>query len=170
MYHVLLIFLLISAPAAADVIHLKNGRSISVREAWTESGSVKCYRFGALVSYPESQVERIEKTGRNNDGRMKAYLAGCKVLKEMAAADRYTQAEADRWSAVLKASSLAFRGEGSLTTEESAEFNALIRLSDGYTENGELLKAMYAAGRAAKVTWDSTIRRERLGIFIQEIP
>lgn len=46
--------------ADADVIHLKNGRKITTTRAWKEGDMVKFERFGGIVSYPLSEVERIE--------------------------------------------------------------------------------------------------------------
>ncbi len=45
----------------ADIIHFKDGKKIEVEGAWEEGGQVKCKRFGGVVSYPKSKVDRIEK-------------------------------------------------------------------------------------------------------------
>jgi hypothetical protein len=49
-----------SSISYADIVHFKDGRKIEVARAWEEGGQVKCERFGSVVGYPLSMVERIE--------------------------------------------------------------------------------------------------------------
>ncbi|MCP4221307.1 MAG: formylglycine-generating enzyme family protein, partial [bacterium] len=44
----------------ADIIYFKDGRKVVTKNAWVDENSVKCERFGGVVSYPKSQVDRIE--------------------------------------------------------------------------------------------------------------
>lgn len=45
----------------ADVLYLKNGRKIEAEKVWEESGQIKCRKFGSVIGYPMSAVERIEQ-------------------------------------------------------------------------------------------------------------
>lgn len=44
----------------ADTIVLKNGKRIKVEQTWKEDGQIKCERFGSVIGYPESMVDRVE--------------------------------------------------------------------------------------------------------------
>jgi hypothetical protein len=58
------VFLAILATSAAfaDIIYFKDGmRTVCLEKAWEESGVVKCEYDGVLLSYPKTDVERIEK-------------------------------------------------------------------------------------------------------------
>lgn len=57
----LLLIVTLSSFASADVIIFKDGRKIETERAWEEEGQIKCYRYGGIVGYPKTQVERIEK-------------------------------------------------------------------------------------------------------------
>ena len=47
--------------AKGDVIHFKDGRKVQVTQAWEEGSQVKCERFGGIIGYPKSTVDRIER-------------------------------------------------------------------------------------------------------------
>ena len=55
----LLLLVTLSSFASADVIIFKDGRKIETERAWEEEGQIKCYRYGGIVGYPKTQVERI---------------------------------------------------------------------------------------------------------------
>jgi tetratricopeptide (TPR) repeat protein len=58
-------FLIISAIfsiSVADVIHLKNGKSIECQKAWEEGAFIKYQISSGTVSLPRSIVDRIERT------------------------------------------------------------------------------------------------------------
>lgn len=61
-YLIILILLLIAFSAAADTIVLKNGKRVEVDMAWEENDRVKGSLSGANLSYPKSEVERIERS------------------------------------------------------------------------------------------------------------
>jgi hypothetical protein len=46
---------------AADTIVLKSGRTVEVDMAWIEDGQVKGVLSGAVVTYPQSAVERVDR-------------------------------------------------------------------------------------------------------------
>ncbi len=50
----------------ADIIILKNGKTIETRAAWEAGDMVKCYRFGAVVGYPKSLVADIRRDSRSD--------------------------------------------------------------------------------------------------------
>lgn len=50
------------APAAADVIHLKNGSTIKTDLCWEQDGEVRYRRAGGVVGIPKEMVDRIEKS------------------------------------------------------------------------------------------------------------
>ncbi|HEV8306901.1 MAG TPA: hypothetical protein VGW35_04490 [Methylomirabilota bacterium] len=60
----LVVALVGSAPAGADVLHLRNGGRIEVR-AWRDAGdAVEFERFGGVVRIPREDIERIERDPR----------------------------------------------------------------------------------------------------------
>ncbi len=71
---ILYISLLMIFPFAveADVIFFKDGKKINVDEAWEEGDQIKCKRFGGIVSYSKSGVERIEKEERRVEEKKSA--------------------------------------------------------------------------------------------------
>ena len=56
----------------ADVIYLKNGKQIKTSRSWRENGHIKCERFGGVVSYPISSIEKIEKSIPSKQDRMQS--------------------------------------------------------------------------------------------------
>ena len=69
-----ILFFLIAAVSHADTIIFKDGRQVETINAWEEGNQVKCERFGTVVGYPRSTVERIE---RNKVTVNKALLVDC---------------------------------------------------------------------------------------------
>jgi hypothetical protein len=61
MASIVLALLLLPLNSAADTIVLKNGRKVDVEMAWIEEGQVKGVLSGAVVTYPQSAVERIDQ-------------------------------------------------------------------------------------------------------------
>jgi tetratricopeptide (TPR) repeat protein len=49
----------------ADVIHMKNGSTVSVDQWWEQGGEIRYRRAGGIIGIPKSQVERIEATPRS---------------------------------------------------------------------------------------------------------
>lgn len=58
-YLFVVIFALITSPVFADTIILKNGKRITVGQTWEEDKQIKCERFGSVIGYPKSMVERV---------------------------------------------------------------------------------------------------------------
>jgi hypothetical protein len=61
-YVIILILLFIAFSAAADTIVLKSGKRVEVDMAWEENERVKGSLSGVSLSYPKSEVERIERS------------------------------------------------------------------------------------------------------------
>lgn len=58
---IVLVLMLLPLESAADTIVLKNGRKVDVEMAWIEEGQVKGVLSGAVVTYAQEAVERIER-------------------------------------------------------------------------------------------------------------
>jgi len=52
---------LVSVCAYADVVYLKNGRKIEAEKVWEDGGQIKVRKYGSVIGYPMSAVERIEQ-------------------------------------------------------------------------------------------------------------
>ena len=55
------VFLAAAGAAGADVIILKNGRTIEAERVWEADGQIQYEKFGAVVGVPADQVERVER-------------------------------------------------------------------------------------------------------------
>jgi len=58
---VTVISLVAAGAAEADVIVLKNGRTIEAERAWEADGQIRYEKFGAVVGVPADQVVRVER-------------------------------------------------------------------------------------------------------------
>ncbi len=58
---VTVISLVAAGAAEADVIVLKNGRTIETERAWEADGQIRYEKFGAVVGVPADQVVRVER-------------------------------------------------------------------------------------------------------------
>jgi len=83
----LFILLMIFAPfsAAADTIVLKSGKRVEVDMAWVENDQVKGTLSGVSLAYPQSAVERIERSkdaslaGQNEGFKFDTWYSGMTV-------------------------------------------------------------------------------------------
>ncbi|MBN2369688.1 MAG: hypothetical protein JXO72_04305 [Vicinamibacteria bacterium] len=66
--------------AQADVIHLKNGRTIAVDRAWKEGFEVRYEKNGGVFGIPASLVERIAATERTPEKQADSVLAARRRL------------------------------------------------------------------------------------------
>jgi hypothetical protein len=57
-----LLMILVPLSAAADIIVLKSGKRVEVDMAWEENDQVKGTLAGVNLTYPKSEVERIERS------------------------------------------------------------------------------------------------------------
>lgn len=55
------LLLIFSTPAAADTIHLRNGRVVNADQCREETGEILCRKAGGMIGFPSSMVERIER-------------------------------------------------------------------------------------------------------------
>lgn len=58
---VTVVSLVAAGAAGADVIVLKNGRTIEAERAWEADGQIRYEKFGAVVGVPADQVVRVER-------------------------------------------------------------------------------------------------------------
>lgn len=58
-----LFLLLCSGVCGADTVILKNGKKYDTPRAWKENGQVRIEKFGAVMSFPESDVAEIVFAG-----------------------------------------------------------------------------------------------------------
>jgi hypothetical protein len=77
---VFLLIILSQSYAVSDTIIFKNGKRITVENAWEENGQVKCYRFGSIVGYQKSSIEQIVKDGKGSKENV-VYSASTKTLE-----------------------------------------------------------------------------------------
>ena len=61
-YFLILLMICIPQWASADVIILKSGKRVEVDMAWEEDDQVKATLSGVHITYPRSEVERIERS------------------------------------------------------------------------------------------------------------
>jgi tetratricopeptide (TPR) repeat protein len=59
-FPLLLLLLLTSYHAHADIIYFKNGRKIDTPRAWVDGGKVKCILYGGEVAFHTSKIDRVE--------------------------------------------------------------------------------------------------------------
>ncbi len=52
---------LAAAPAMADTIYLKSGKTVRAEKTWEENGQIKADLFGATIGYDKSDVLKVEK-------------------------------------------------------------------------------------------------------------
>ena len=84
-YLFFLLMILVPLSTAADTIVLKSGRRVEVDMAWEENNQVKGTLAGVNLTYPKSEVERIEKskeedlTGQNKGFKFDVWYSGMNV-------------------------------------------------------------------------------------------
>jgi hypothetical protein len=77
--------ILVPLSAAADIIVLKSGKRVEVDMAWEENDQVKGTLAGVNLTYPKSEVERIERskvddlTGQNRGFKFDVWYSGMNV-------------------------------------------------------------------------------------------
>jgi hypothetical protein len=77
--------ILLPLSTAADTIVLKSGKRVEVDMAWEENDQVKGTLAGVNLTYPKSEVERIEKskvddlTGQNRGFKFDVWYSGMNV-------------------------------------------------------------------------------------------
>lgn len=62
LFIIFLIFILFPLQGNSDIIILKNGERIETESVWEEGNQIKCFRFGGIVGYLMSEVDRVEKS------------------------------------------------------------------------------------------------------------
>ncbi|MCI0420089.1 MAG: tetratricopeptide repeat protein [Acidobacteria bacterium] len=65
----LLLCLIFGPPAAADIIHFKNGKKLNVERAWEEGGRIHYERNGNVFGFSKELVARIESGAYLPDAR-----------------------------------------------------------------------------------------------------
>jgi len=72
-----LVLILMPRTAAADILHLKNGKALKVEKAWQDSDQIWFIHQGLTASIPQSKVARIEfdagvpeKSGTSENGNI----------------------------------------------------------------------------------------------------
>jgi hypothetical protein len=90
----LLLMILIPLSTAADTIVLKSGKRVEVDMAWEENDQVKGTLAGVHLTYPKSEVERIEKseeddlTGQNKGFKFDMWYSGMNVRAVQSVAEK----------------------------------------------------------------------------------
>jgi hypothetical protein len=86
--------ILVPLTTAADTIVLKSGKRVEVDMAWEENDQVKGILAGVNLTYPKSEVERIEKskvddlTGQNKGFRFDVWYSGMNVRTVQSVAEK----------------------------------------------------------------------------------
>ncbi|OQY59236.1 MAG: hypothetical protein B6245_07735 [Desulfobacteraceae bacterium 4572_88] len=74
------LLLILSFPADADTIILKNGKKIETMVAWEDGEQIKCRMFGSVIGFSKENVERVEKTSLGEKREMMQIASGSKHL------------------------------------------------------------------------------------------
>jgi hypothetical protein len=86
--------ILVPLSTAADTIVLKSGKRVEVDMAWEENDQVKGTLAGVNLTYPKSEVERIEKsrvddlTGQNKGFKFDMWYSGMDVRAVQSVAEK----------------------------------------------------------------------------------
>ncbi len=91
---VFLLMILVPLSTAADTIVLKSGKRVEVDMAWEENDQVNGTLAGVNLTYPKSEVERIEKskvddlTGQNKGFKFDVWYSGMDVRAVQSVAEK----------------------------------------------------------------------------------
>ena len=94
-YLFFLLMILVPVSTAADTIVLKSGRRVEVDMAWEENNQVKGTLAGVNLTYPKSEVERIEKsevddlTGQNRGFNFDVWYSGMNMGTVQSVAEKH---------------------------------------------------------------------------------
>jgi hypothetical protein len=93
-HFIFLLMILVPLSTAADTIVLKSGKRVEVDMAWEENNQVKGTLAGVNLTYPKSEVERIEKskvddlTGQNRGFKFDVWYSGMNIRTVQSVAEK----------------------------------------------------------------------------------